>query len=172
MSSGVASRTERGQAWQAASMSRWVWTTALGWPVVPDVNAIKAGSSADVVQGAKCPFFCDAKTASDPGSFIRLKSTIVFSVCVCALAMFRSSASVASHSAKLICAFSITSPSSFARNNGMVATAISPAFTTPSQLRAMPIELPPRSSTRLPGTRPKSSVNTCAIRLIRSLVSA
>ena len=44
--------------------------------------------------------------------------------------------------------------SSLARSSGMVATATAPACTTASQASAMPMELPPRSSTRLPGTRP------------------
>ena len=44
--------------------------------------------------------------------------------------------------------------SSVARSSGMVATAISPLCTTASQASAIAIELPPRSSTRLPGCRP------------------
>ena len=50
------------------------------------------------------------------------------------------------------CALSITLLNSVARSSGMVATAIRPALTTPSQASAMPMELPPRSSTRLPGS--------------------
>ena len=50
------------------------------------------------------------------------------------------------------CALSITLLNSVARSSGMVATAISPALTTASHDSAMPIELPPRSSTRLPGS--------------------
>jgi hypothetical protein len=61
---------------------------------------------------------------------------------------------LASHMAATGCALSMMSPSSVARSSGMVATATSPALTTASQASAMPIELPPRSSTRLPGTSP------------------
>jgi hypothetical protein len=70
MSSGVALSTWRGQASQAASTSRWVWTAALGLPVVPEVNAISAMSSAAVGQAVKRPSFCAARTASEPGSFM------------------------------------------------------------------------------------------------------
>ena len=55
MSSGVAWSTWRGQASQAASTSRWVCTAALGVPVVPEVKAIIAMSSAEVRQGANWP---------------------------------------------------------------------------------------------------------------------
>ena len=175
MSVGSASSTWRGHAWQAASTSRWVCTTAFGFPVVPEVNAISATSSAEVRQGLKLPSFWAAlaskHSASCPGSFIKLNGTMVCKVAFCALAMFSSSISAASHRASLICAFSITSPSSLARSNGMVATAINPAFTTPNQANAIPMELPPRNMTRLPGIRPKSSVSTCAMQLMRSLAS-
>jgi hypothetical protein len=64
------------------------------------------------------------------------------------------------------------SPSSRARSSGMVATATPPALTTASQASAMPIELPPRSSTRLPGTMPRSSTSTRQMRSTRSRTSA
>ena len=51
MSSGRAFKTWRGQVSQAASTSRWVCTAALGWPVVPEVKAIRATSSASTSQG-------------------------------------------------------------------------------------------------------------------------
>jgi hypothetical protein len=55
MSSGVARSTWRGQVSQAASTSRWVCTAALGLPVVPEVKAISAMSSAAVGQALKRP---------------------------------------------------------------------------------------------------------------------
>ena len=56
---------------------------------------------------------------------------------------------------------------SFARSIGMVPTAISPALITASQEAAIMALLGPRSSTRLPGTRPRSSTSTRAIWLTR-----
>ena len=50
MSSGVARSTWRGQVSQAANTSRWVWTAAFGLPVVPEVKASSAMSSALVGQ--------------------------------------------------------------------------------------------------------------------------
>jgi hypothetical protein len=64
------------------------------------------------------------------------------------------------------------SPSSLARSSGIVATATSPARTTASQASAMPIELPPRSSTRLPGTRPRSCTSTWWMARTRSAACA
>jgi hypothetical protein len=68
MSSGLALSTWRGQASQAASTSRCVCTAALGLPVVPDVKAISAMSSADTGQGVNLPSFCADSTASEPGA--------------------------------------------------------------------------------------------------------
>jgi hypothetical protein len=62
--------------------------------------------------------------------------------------------------------------SSTARSSGMVATAIRPALTTPSQASAMPMELPPRSSTRLPGSSLKSLISISAMRLTWASASA
>ena len=52
--------------------------------------------------------------------------------------------------------------SSPARSIGIVATATPPALSTPSQHAASHGLFSPRSSTRLPGTRPRSSVSTRA----------
>ena len=46
--------------------------------------------------------------------------------------------------------------SSFARSSGIVATAIAPALITANQHAAIIGVFGPRSSTRLPGTRPRS----------------
>ena len=168
MSSGVARSTWRGQVSHEASTSRWVCTAALGLPVVPEVKAIMAMSSAAVGQAAKPPSFCAARTASEPGSCPALNATTVASTGRSCRASSSSSSSLASHSATVGCALSMMSPSSRARSSGMVATAISPALTTASQASARPIELPPRSSTRLPGTRPRSSTSTRQMRSTRS----
>jgi hypothetical protein len=54
--------------------------------------------------------------------------------------------------------------SSRARSSGIVPTAMPPALTTPNQQAASIGELAPRSSTRLPLTRPMSSTRTRAMR--------
>ena len=172
MSPGNARSTWRGQASHAAKISRWVCTAALGLPVVPEVKAIMATSSAAVEQAANSPFLRAARCANPAGSSITLNGTMVCSTACCCCAAASSSRSLASHRATVGRALSIISPSSLARSSGIVATAINPAFTTASHASAMPIELPPRSSTRLPGMSFKSSVSTCAMRLTRSCTSA
>ena len=151
MSSGVIFSTWRGQALQAARMSRCVVTTALGTPVVPLVKASRAMSSAAVAQpawsGERRAARCSSPSGRPESPNARIGSLPRAS---CAASTMSSSRST-SHSASAGCALSITLPSSSARNSGMVGTTISPALTTASQASAMPIELPPRSSTRLPG---------------------
>ena len=68
MSSGVARSTWRGQASQAASTSRCVWTTALGLPVVPEVKASSAMSSAAVGQAVKSAGCAAARASSEPAT--------------------------------------------------------------------------------------------------------
>jgi hypothetical protein len=58
--------------------------------------------------------------------------------------------------------------SSRARSSGMVVTAMPPAFSTANQQATSIGLLAARSSTRLPGSKPKSSRNTRAIRFARS----
>ena len=163
MSSGVACSTWRGQASQAASTSRCVCTTALGLPVVPEVKAIRAMSSPAVGQGANGPVWAAAKLASVTCPGAPLSNTMRCSPGCWACASCNSSTKLAAHKATLGCAFSMISPSSLERNMGMLATATRPAFTAASQASTMSIELPPRSNTRLPGTKPRSPVSTCAI---------
>ncbi len=55
--------------------------------------------------------------------------------------------------------------SSAARSSGMVATTTPPAYSTPNQQATSQGLFGPRSSTRFPGTRPRSPVSTAAIRL-------
>ena len=51
---------------------------------------------------------------------------------------------------------------SLARSSGMVVTATPPAFSAPNHAAMSQGLFGPRSSTRFPGTSPKSSVNTWA----------
>ena len=64
------------------------------------------------------------------------------------------------------------SVSSLARSSGMVATAMPPALTTANQQAASIGVFGARSSTRLPGTSPRSSTSTCAMRLACACSSA
>jgi hypothetical protein len=75
-----------------------------------------------VGQGAKSPSLRADSTASEPGSFIRLKGTMARSTGRLSQASRNSSSSFASHSAATGCALSMMSPSSRARSSGMVAT--------------------------------------------------
>ena len=60
---------------------------------------------------------------------------------------------------------------SFGRSSAIVVTATPPALITASQAAASQGLFGPRSSTRLPGCRPKSSVSTWASWLVRRTVS-
>ena len=75
------------------------------------------------------------------------------------------SASKLSHSAALTWALSMMVANSPARSSGMVGTATSPLLNVANKHAAIIGLLPPRSSTRLPGTSPMSCVSTCAMRL-------
>ena len=61
-------------------------------------------------------------------------------------------------------------PSSRARSAAIVVTTTPPALSTPSQAATVHGLFGERSSTRWPGTRPRSSVRTCAtwFALVRS----
>jgi hypothetical protein len=144
-----------------------VWTAAFGLPVVPEVKASKAMSLAAVGQGAAVSACRAARASSESGGASEVLNTTkgrtAQSASACQ-AVCSSSCSFASHSAALGRALVMMADSSRARSSGMVATAISPACTTPSQASAIAMELPPRSSTRLPGSRPSSPVSTLAMR--------
>ncbi len=58
--------------------------------------------------------------------------------------------------------FATIGASSRARSAAIVATAIPPARSTPSQAATAHGLFGERSSTRLPGTSPRSSASTCA----------
>ena len=170
ISSGVARSTWRGQVSHAAITSRWVCTAAFGLPVVPEVKASRAISSALVGQGAARLLACRARASSEwsitmaASPVLNRRSGIVAVSGLSASAALSSSCSFTSHSAAAGRALSMMALSSVARSRGMVATAIRPLCTTASQANAMAMELPPRSSTRLPGCKPMP-FSTWAMRL-------
>ena len=163
-SSAVARSVCAGQQAQAAITSRWKCMVPLGWPVVPEVNAIRHTSSRAVSTGSKVAALAAARaaSASDDAS---LNSTTCASSGQSGRASSSSCASRASHSAWVTRALCTMVVSSRARSSGIVPTAMPPAFTTPNQQAASIGELAPRSSTRLPLTRPMSSTSTRAMRL-------
>jgi len=136
----------------------------LGLPVVPEVKAIKATSSAAVSTFAKLPGFRAASASRESGAPSR-QYTAVFSIGHAGSAAFSSASRRLSHSACVTLALRMISVSSFARRSGMVATAIPPAFITANQHAAIQGLFAPRRSTRLPVARPMSSVSTRAMRL-------
>src|SRR5258708_33244085 len=64
-SSAAGTRQERGKQSHMAITSRWKCTVPLGLPVVPEVKAINATSSAAVSAFAKLPGFRAASAASE-----------------------------------------------------------------------------------------------------------
>jgi hypothetical protein len=163
-SSGLAFRVERGQQSQAAIASRWQCTVPLGTPVVPEVNAISATSSALVSTLRKSSALRAARASSPAAASVPQQATCA-SEGDAVRAASRSAARRASHSACDTCDLPITVASSPARNSGIVATAMAPAFITANQHAAIGGPFGPRKSTRLPGTTPRSSTSTRAMRL-------
>ena len=147
----------------------------LGWPVVPEVKAISAISSAAVSTLAKPAGFA-AIAASSVAPSPPVPSGVKYltslsrgdSLWVC----WASSARARSHRQWSMRAFSTMKESSRARSSGMVATQTPPALRIASQAAAIIGLLGPRSSTRLPGTRPISSTSTRAIASALALSSA
>jgi hypothetical protein len=132
---------------------------AFGRPVVPEVKASRATSSADVATSSNS---AGLPSASAPRSPVAPKVAVRRS----GMAAFcRSSVSRASQSATVGRHISAIVASSPARSSGIVVTATPPAFRTANQHATSQGSLNPRSSTRLPGTSPRSSVRTAAIRL-------
>jgi hypothetical protein len=91
--------TCRGQASQAASTSRWVCTAALGLPVVPEVKASSAMSSARWGRAAKSPSFAPTAPPASRARSGRLKGTMARSTGRLSQASRNSSSSLPSHSA-------------------------------------------------------------------------
>ncbi|MCY1555116.1 hypothetical protein D9M68_917480 [compost metagenome] len=127
-------------------------------------------SSALVGQGVAWSLAWRARASSESGSTTAASPVLNTRMGVLALsglaasAALSSSCSFTSHSAAEGLDLSMMDWSSVARSSGMVATAINPLCTTANQASAIATELPPRSSTRLPGTRPMSRVSTLAMR--------
>ena len=127
------SRTARANVSQLASRSRWKCTQPLGAPVVPEVKAMIATSSAAVSTGSKVPRVGSSsitRTSSRPTS------------------PARSRAASATVTRALVVTFSI----SRARSSGIVATATPPASRMPSQHAIASGVLGACSSTRCPGS--------------------
>ena len=139
-----------------AAMSRWKCTQPFGLPVVPEVKAISAGSSAVVAA---------AGTKSGALSMRRERSSawmMCFSDGASLRACSSSPARCASTIACVTFALSRITASSCARSIGIVPTATPPARNTPHQTGIESFVLEECTSTRLPGTRPNSFVSTCA----------
>ena len=160
-SSAVAFSIDLGQQSHAASRSRWKCIVPFGTPVVPDVKAMSAVSSAAVRTLSNVEGLSRAR-ASRPSSASLANATIVRSAGELVCAARSSSRSRASQSATATRALSMTGVSSFARSSGIVGTAIAPALITANQHAAIAGVFGPRSSTRLPGTMRRSSTSTRA----------
>ncbi len=163
-SSGVGANEDGGNVSQIASTSRWKCIVPFGRPVVPEVNAIMHTSS-DAVSTLSNVSRCFAMRADRLAGPSSCESTTVVRLGHDGRAASSSSMSRLSQIACVISAAVMTSTSSLARSSGIVVTTTQPAFTTPSQHAAMTSLLKPRSSTRLPGMRPRSLSSTFAMRL-------
>ena len=161
MSSGAGRSIERGKQSQIASTSRWKCIVPLGLPVVPEVKAISATSSAAVSTLAKLGGLAApcapragagagrarAVEVADPRAHRRARARLLELV---------GEARVAQRVRDL----RLVDDRRRARARAAAAwcaTAMPPAFSTANQQAASIGLLAPRSSTRLPGTRPRSS---------------
>jgi hypothetical protein len=167
MSSLVGRRMWRGKQSAQARMSRCVCIVPLPRPVLPEVKAMMAMSSAAVSQFtnvADLPCMSDSRASvafelkwitrvffrGDPSSWLRN-------------ACWHSVAFRVSQSASVICALSAIAISSRQRSSGAVFTATPPALMTANQQATSRGEFGARNSTRFPGTTSRSSIRTCAI---------
>ncbi len=151
-----------------ASTSRWKCMVALGTPLVPEVNAISATSSAAVAAARKPAARCRARRPRSPPSAPGPKSTVGTPV----RARSQSWSNRSSHRASCTCARSATARSSAGRSSGTVVTTTAPALSTASQHTASQGVLGPRSSTRLPEASPASWTRNRATRSTRSRTCA
>ena len=158
-SSGDGRSTWREKVSQIASTSRWKCMVAFGRPVVPEVKASSATSSEEV-----------ATSSYDAGlSAVSSDSPVEPPNDTTRTPRSPASPSVpdrnrSSTSARSIRAISWIVASSPGRSSGIVVTATAPVFSTPNQQAVSHWLLGPRSSTRLPGTMPRSSTRAWAIR--------
>ncbi len=162
-SSATGLRTCREKVSAIASTSRWKCVQPLGLPVVPDVKAIRATSSAAVGTASNGPSGAGRRSRSSrespPYVAMRRPGTSAFT---------RSSTQRMSHRACRTSASAQTVASSCGRCWASTVTATAPAFSTASQQAASQGVVGPRSSTRLPGTTPRSPVSRCASRSTRA----
>ena len=168
-SSGCGSRMWAAKVSQVARRSRWRCTQPFGSPVVPEVKAISATSSAYVSTASKPAGLAAARSSSSPPG---PKASSSRSTGCSACAATASPATRASASPWETSALAITLPSSLARSSGIVATTTPPARRIPNQQATSSGVLGPCSRTRLPGTSPMSSTSTPAMRSARSRSSA
>ncbi len=166
-SSGDGRSTCREKVSQIASTSRWKCMVAFGRPVVPEVNASSATSSAEVATSSWVvgwPSRRALRPVSVPNSTTRTpRSPDSPSV---------PSTNRASTSARSSRAISWMVASSPGRSNGIVVTATAPALSTPNQHAVSHGLLGPRNSTRLPGTMPSPSTSAWATRFAAASRSA
>ena len=168
-SSDCGRSTCRGNRSHIATMSRWKCIVPFGVPVVPEVNAISATSSCAVSQAAKRVGISVRWVSSASGAPLpSLKNIACFSDGVSRISVSSSLRSAMSHRAAATFALATTGARSFARSSGIVGTATSPALIVASRQAAIIGLFVPRSSTRLPGTRPMRSRNACAIWFTRT----
>ena len=139
-----------------------------GFPVVPEVKAISTTSSAAVSTAANPAGFVTARRSSSSSSPAPWNVITFTSWSTRPTAVSSSSRRRTSQSAMVTFARSRTFWSSPARRSGIVATTIPPAFATANQSAIMSGLFAARSSTRPPGTSPRSSTRTCANRSTRS----
>lgn len=135
----------------------------LGRPVVPEVNAMSATSSAAVSTASYRSGIPSARRSRSSGA----SPPYVMTRSPGTSALTSSSTDLMSHSAWLTRAISHIVASSRARCCASTVTATAPAFSTASQHAASQGVVGPRSMTRFPGTTPSSEVSTCAIRSTR-----
>ena len=133
--------------------------------MVPEVKAKRHVSSAAVSTLANGASWRAMRT-SRPSAAVASppKQTMRASRGAATAAASSSPRSAASQSAVVTCPFSMIWASSLARSIGIVATAIAPAFITANQQATSIGLLAARSSTRLPGTTPRSPTRTWAMR--------
>ncbi len=131
-------------------MSRWKCTVILGVPVLPEVGASNATSSAAVSTAVNSPGFAAARAARSSYA-----TTCNGSGCASSMNLV---------STKAIDGWvrSTIGRSSRVRSAAMVVTTTPPALSTPSHAATVHGLLGDRSRTRCPGTRPRSSTSTCA----------
>ena len=145
-----------------ASRSRWRCTQPFGSPVVPEVKAMIATSSAPVGTASK-----PSAGGNDSRPYSRTARSTAPPPPRADLARDR-----ASTSACETCALAITFVSSPARRSGIVATTMPPASRIPNQPAISSGEFGPCRRTRLPGHEPLSSTSAAATADARARSSA